>query len=128
VARSADLEEHLQELVGRPGEVLFPPAPAKIKEQKPRTGKGRGSKVVSLEMETFRKSLNKRRVDLDLDRKGSIKLLAVELSTRIGRKVSESSVSMALSGYRHGAPSHALLKHLSSILDEKEAASWTPLT
>lgn len=61
--------------------------------------------------EELHKTVKKQMVDLGLDARGAKKALAREIG------VSQSSLSMALSGYRSGQASAKILRDLQTLLD-----------
>lgn len=68
--------------------------------------------------EDLRKTCKKLLVDLDMDSRnhGSMSKLADSLSLRMGRRISRSTLSMALSGFRETAGYQAILKELKEML------------
>ena len=55
-------------------------------------------------------------VDLDLDQPGSYRVIGPRLSEMTGRPVNQKSLSMALTGFRNGPASRALLEDLLRLL------------
>ncbi|MBN1545730.1 MAG: hypothetical protein JW902_03630 [Syntrophaceae bacterium] len=68
--------------------------------------------------EDLRKTCKKLLVDLDMDsrKSGSMPILADNLSRRMGKRISRSTLSMALSGFRETAGYQAVLKELKEML------------
>lgn len=74
--------------------------------------------------EDLRKTCKKLLVDLDMDsrKQGSMSVLADSLSRRMGKPISRSTLSMALSGFRETAGYKAILKELREMLTASMAA------
>jgi hypothetical protein len=66
------------------------------------------------EIETLRKEVKHRMVDLDLDRPGSYEAII----PRLKRPVSQKILSMALTGYRNGPAAQSLLEELRAVLQK----------
>ena len=62
------------------------------------------------------KDCKKLMIDLDLDRPGSVEVLAREISTE-ENPVNRNSLNMALTGYRQGPRYQEILKRLHSYLN-----------
>lgn len=73
------------------------------------------------EIDTLRKEVKKRMIDLDLDREGSYDLLLPHVSKFAGFVVSKSQLCMSLTGYREGQRHQNILKALQGLLD-----AWPP--
>lgn len=63
------------------------------------------------EIDTLRKEVKKKMIDLDLDREGSYELILPRLRT-----ISKNQLSMALTGYRNGPAAKAILENLQLVL------------
>jgi hypothetical protein len=62
----------------------------------------------------LRKNIKKRLIDLDLDR--SYKPILPVLSEKVGKKISNNTLSMALSGFRQGKTYQEILTALDELL------------
>ncbi len=73
------------------------------------------------EINILRKEAKKRMIDLDLDlrKHGTLSLIAGDLSAKTGRKISRSTLSMALSGYRSTQGYQAVLQEFFAMLQER---------
>ena len=63
------------------------------------------------EIDALRKEIKHKMVELGLDRRGSLITLADRMN------INKNSLIMALTGYRKGGPSVALLERLRNLLD-----------
>jgi transcriptional regulator with XRE-family HTH domain len=63
------------------------------------------------EIDALRKEVKHKMVELGLDRRGSLITLADRMN------INKNSLIMALTGYRNGGPSIALLERLRNLLD-----------
>lgn len=70
------------------------------------------------EIDTLRKEVKKLMIDLDLDarKKGSMAILAENLSRRMGKRISRTTLSMTLSGFRDTTGYQAILKEMKEML------------
>jgi hypothetical protein len=64
----------------------------------------------------LRKNIKKRLIDLDLDR--SYKPILPALSEKVGREISNNTLSMALSGFRQGKAYQEILAALDEMLSK----------
>ncbi len=73
------------------------------------------------EISALRKETKKLMIDLDLDirKHGTLSLIAGDLSAKTGRKISRSTLSMALTGYRSTRGYQAILQEFSAMLQER---------
>lgn len=69
------------------------------------------------EIDTLRKEVKKRMIDLGLDREGSYDLLLPHLNEAAGFKVSKSQLCSSLTGYRESQTYQDILKALRSLLE-----------
>jgi len=70
------------------------------------------------DINALRKEVKHRMVDLDLDCPGSLQVISRRMAERTGKAVNRNSLVMALTGYRNGPASRALLEGTLSLLDE----------
>lgn len=75
------------------------------------------------EIDTLRKEVKKRMIDLELDKEGSYDIILPHLSRTAGLAVSKSQLSMALTGRREGESYQLILKALQGLL-----VTWPPET
>ena len=75
------------------------------------------------EIDTLRKEVKHRMIDLGLDREGSYDLIAPHLSRRMNRPVSKPQICTALTGYRNGRAQAQMLESLKTLLQ-----AWPPGT
>jgi hypothetical protein len=73
------------------------------------------------EIDTLRKEIKHRMIDLGLDREGSYDLLLPHLSKIAGFAVSKSQLCMSLTGYREAQRNQDILTALQGLL-----AVWPP--
>lgn len=73
------------------------------------------------ETATLRKDIKKMLVDLDLDsrRKGAMAILSADMTARMQKPVSRSTLAMALSGSRDTEAYHKLLVECRAMLAER---------
>ena len=71
--------------------------------------------------DTLRKEVKKLMIDLDLDlgKRGVLGTFATELSSRLSKKISRQTLSMALCGYRCTAAYQTILEALRAMLSER---------
>jgi len=69
------------------------------------------------DIDSLRKAVKHRLVDLGLDRPGSYDLLVPHIRLRVSRNI----ISMAMTGYRSGPAALALLEEMDRVL-----AAWPP--
>jgi hypothetical protein len=70
------------------------------------------------ETNSLRKDVKKKMVDLDMDsrKRGSMSILSENLSRKMGRRISRTTLSMALSGFRDTSGYQVILKELNDML------------
>lgn len=74
------------------------------------------------EIDTLRKEVKKRMIDLGLDREGSYDLLLPHVNLAAGFKVSKSQLCSSLTGYRESQTYQDILKALQQLLETWPAA------
>jgi len=115
---SGRIARAISEAIGKPFEDLFPEiADREAKRAEMLLYQPEAVFVDPAEVEILRKTVKKRMVDLNLDRRGSYEIIIPHM--RI--PVSINILSMTLTGYRSGRVAKAILEELLSVL-----AAWPP--